>query len=69
MLASDGIPEGGISQPLSGRRLKIAKTAAIARERMSLTPDRMAFPLSRDGARPSGALGRFNEFAGDVRAN
>jgi len=44
MLPAVGIPDGGISQPASGRRLKIAKIAAIARERASL--DRMAFPLS-----------------------
>ena len=45
MLASVGIPEGGISQPARGRRLKTARIAAMNRERMSLTPNRMAFPL------------------------
>ena len=43
MLASVGMPEGGIAQPASGAKLRSARAVAMNRERMSL--DRMAFPL------------------------
>ena len=43
MLASVGMPEGGMAQPASGAKLRSARAVAMNRERMSL--DRMAFPL------------------------
>jgi hypothetical protein len=45
MLASVGIPEGGIWQPARVIKLKAVRIAAMNRERMSLTPNRMASPL------------------------
>jgi hypothetical protein len=56
MFASVGIPEGGIVQPARARRVKIAKVAAIAGERISLAPERMAFPLSNRRWSASGCL-------------
>jgi hypothetical protein len=39
------MPEGGIWHPTRGSKVKTANVAAMNRERMSLTPRRMAFPL------------------------
>jgi hypothetical protein len=68
MLAAVGTPEGGISQPARGRRLRIAKIAAIARERMSVTPDGMGSPFVEAAPKPRGAVGRFSEIDGRMSA-
>jgi hypothetical protein len=44
MSAALGTPEGGISQPASGKRAKKATIAAIAGERMSPALERMFAP-------------------------
>src|SRR5271168_3187198 len=61
MLASDGIPEGGISQPPRGMRVKAARIAAMKGERTSLTWNRMAFPLVQPVPKETGASGWFSE--------
>ena len=66
MLTSVGIPDGGIAQPASGRRLETAKTAASARERMNVPAIRMAFPFFRAGVARRSAP--FNEFGDGMSA-
>src|SRR5580693_1071688 len=61
MLASVGIPEGGISQPARGSREKTERIAAMNRERMSPTPNCMAFPLVEPAPKEPSAFGRFSE--------
>ena len=66
MLAAVGMPEGGIAQPARGSKVKMANVAAIAGERMSLAPSRMAFPLSSRAAR---RFQWFSEFARRMSAS